>query len=201
MLRNIILLVVAVTLSGCQTGVNLHYQPIEGANVSNRIPVSLSVTDQRKYVLSGDQDPSFLGKSRGGFGDTKHAYTEDRAPLADHLKKDLSQELRSLGFDEQASKDSRAITVTIQDWNSDGWYDVNFWYEVAISVTSPEGNVLAQSVIKDEKRLEGHGGLAGSLTIINEMPKVYGEIIKALVRDNKEVYSAMKTGMVSKKAE
>jgi hypothetical protein len=200
MLRNIILLFVAVALSGCQS-VNLHYEPVVGASVINRVPVSLSVTDQRKYVLSGDQGPSFLGKSRTNFGETKHAYTEDRAPLADHLKKDLLQELRSLGFDEQASKDSRSITVTIQDWNSDGWYDVNFWYEVAISVTSPEGTVLARSVIKDEKKLEGHGGLAGSLTIINEMPKIYGEIIKALVRDNAEVYSALKTGITSKRAE
>lgn len=185
--KNILLLAVVVTLSGC-AGVNLHYEPVAGTNIGHRTPVLLSVTDQRKIVSSGEKTPSYLGR----FGDLI-VHTDDNAPLAGHLKQDLLQELRSLGFDELAAMDSRPITVTIQDWNTDGNY---FWYEVTISVTSPEGNVLAQSVVKDRKAL--NGGVVG---ITAGMPETYGEIIKALVRDNEEVYAALKTGMVSRKAE
>lgn len=198
MLKNIILLAIAVTLTGCMFTAGLHYEPVTRTDVSNLQPVFLSVIDQRKFVLSGDKSPSFLGKFRAGFADIKDVYTETKVPLADHLKQDLLKELRSLGFEEQASKDSRSITVTIQDWNSDGFVNVNFWYEVAVSVASPEGNVLARSVIKGERQLKGNFFMGGGLGAIQEgMPIVYGEIIKALVRDNEEVFAALKDGRVS----
>lgn len=188
MLRVVPCLLIAAALAGCGT---VNPEPVGRANISNRVPVSLSVSDQRRFVLSGEKSPSFLGKSGN-----LNAYTADKAPLADHLKRDLLQELRSLGFDEQASSDSMQIAVTIQDWEMDGLY---FWYDVSISVTSPGGNLLAHSVINDKKSLDIVGeGLFG---ITAGMPRAYGETIKALVRDNPDIYSALKTGMVSKKVE
>ena len=86
-----------VVVLACVAGqkVDTTYSPEPESVATDQGAVTLSVTDQREYVLSGDKDPSYIGKFRAGFGNTWDVKTEGQVPLAQLVAKDLGADLEA----------------------------------------------------------------------------------------------------------
>ena len=195
MFRILALLFCSLVLTGCVAGQNikLQYQPDSVA--VTKLVVSdgfaLSVSDKRSFVTSGNKNPWYIGHYRAGFGNTWDVTTYKKVPLADQLQADLKKELMSLGLKEGASETARLVAVTIRDWNFDAMNNGRFWYDIQIVVSGRDGDVLAESSVKEEKVIKGSMMTGAKSAMEKQVPLIYGEIIRKLVRENPAILAAL----------
>lgn len=187
MLRPIALLVLAVVLAGCVAGQNikLQYQPgpPRGSTAVSSGAVFVTVSDQRSYVTSGNKEPSYLGHYRGGFGNTWDVMNYKDVALADQMRSDIWRELASLGFKEAGQGAEKTIAVVIHEWNFDANINGRVWFDVAITVVAADGRQLATARVKDEKIVKGSVMTGAKGAMEEQVPAIYGEVIRRLLRD------------------
>jgi len=183
------------SLTGCVVGQSLktNYQPAAASKVAAGGPVVIDVADNRPYVKSGEKSPYYVGKYRSGFGIPWDVTTQDKEPLADVLKRDLGKEVEALGFNvaEPASA-ARKISVSVEEWNFDGYQNGKFWYALDVNVTDANGKVLATSQLKDNKGITGNLWTGAKGGFERDMPKLHAEILRKLVRENRTVLDALR---------
>ncbi len=170
------LLAIAMLLSGCAVGNRHHYQDVlADIQYSGNIAVTVGTQDARPYVISGNKPPSFVGLSRGGFGNTFDINTESGRPLADDVGQDIIRSLAQKGFKTvivelrpqdddtgafaklSATKSPRLLFMKITEWKSDTYQNTALIYNVDLRVMDESGKILA------EKFLEGRDNLKGSV--------------------------------------
>jgi hypothetical protein len=181
-------------LAGCVAGQSLHTEyeapaavaPVSGATVT------LAVTDDRPYVKSGEKAPYYVGRYRAGFGNPWDVSTDNDEPLADILRRDIAEELAALGHPVKAEGAAdRGIAISIRDWNFDGYQNGQFWYDLLVTVRSPTGDVLVNSIVKDKIGISGTLWEGAKGGFERDMPRLYPQIIRKLARENDEVSAAL----------
>ncbi len=179
---------------GCVVGqkVTLAYTPegIETKVVStNRITVV--VNDKRPYVKTGEKEPWYIGHYRAGFGNTWDVSTDGKVALADQFRMDLQKELESLGFTLDQPF-NRTLNVDIIDYNFDAMLNGKMWYAIRIKVLDDQNRILAEDMLEDRIIIEGSFWVGAKYAFEKEVPKIYGNIIKQIVRENTDVVNALR---------
>jgi hypothetical protein len=188
----ILLLIACVPMYGCVVGQSLpmHYQAeLMLVAPADSVPVSVSVTDGRPYVVSGNKPPYYIGRYRAGFGNPWDVTTENRQPLADLLEADVVEELKSLGY--MTDDSGRTLALTINDWNFDGWQNGRLWYEILVILSASDGTELYSGSVSDEIGVTGTGLGAIKGGMERDMPAIYRSVIRKVVRDNAGLMSAL----------
>ena len=180
-------------LSGCVAGqsIKLSYTPDPAVNSPATEPVTLVVRDQREYVTNRDKDPWYLGHYRAGFGNTWDVANYGKAPLEDQFRSDLHRELQTLGFTGDAASQN-TLTISIREWNFDAATNGRLWYEIRVAVTDRSGRVTAESTIKDQRIIRGSAMTGAKSAMEREVPEIYRDVIRALVRNNATVLAALR---------
>lgn len=192
--RIIVLALGVFLLTGCVSGqhIRMDFAAGEAAGGKARSSVLLGVTDARAYVLSGEKESSYIGRYRAGFGNPWSVTTFQRVPLAEHILRDLKKEMKSLGFTgTEKAPAMKRLAVEIVEWNFDGFQNGRFWYEIAVRVEDAAGNILTAKTLKEEIVVKGTVMLGARGGFEREMPLIYGQVIRALVRTNPEVLEAL----------
>ena len=186
-----ILLFVSIPMVGCVAGqsVTIDYSAEAMAVApADAGAVRVTVADKRPFVLSGDKPAYFVGKYRAGFGNPWDVTTEDRKPLAELMQADVVEELQALGFGTDGA--GKTLAVTINDWNFDGWQNGRLWYDIAIMLSSSDGTELYSGAVKEEVGITGTlSGIKGGVE--RDIPVIYSNAIKKIVRENSELLSAL----------
>jgi hypothetical protein len=185
-----------VVVLACVAGqkVDTTYSPEPESVAADQGAVTLSVTDQREYVLSGAKDPSYIGKFRAGFGNTWDVKTEGQVPLAELIAKDLGADLEALGFSlPEGVATPRRLEVSIKDWNSDSYKHAEIWYDLDVRVTDGQGEMLHEETIKKENIvIEGSAMTGPKKAFMKEYPGIYKGVIMQIARDNDAVLNALR---------
>lgn len=199
-IRRIHAVIAFVALAGCVVGQSLPtaYTPPAAAQpavAGKAVSVQVAVVDDRAYVKNGDKPPHYVGKYRAGFGNPWNVYTENDEPLASILQRDLSAELRALGYEaRQVAPADRRLDISILDWNFDGYQNGKMWYELAATVRDATGNVVATDTVRDESTIKGTFWMGAKGGFEREMPKLYAAAVARLVRDNPAISAALRGG-------
>ena len=200
-MRRFALVVVAVMacwmMAGCAVGqkIPLTYTPeqVEAAQGVDTLPLSVTVTDDRPYVVSGDKNATFIGKYRAGFGNTWDVSTEGKTPLAQILYRDLTADLRKFGLTlVPNSTAERRLTVSIQDYNFDCYINCRVWHHLKVEIKDTSGSILHARNILDEQDVSGSAMWGPKGAMEAELPKIYNKMIRNIVRGDAEAMAALK---------
>lgn len=195
-MRYVTLALAPLALAGCVAGQSLgtDYEAQPAAVATGGSSVLLTVIEDRPYVKSGDKAPYYVGRYRAGFGNPWDVSTQDNVPLVDVLRGDIAEELVALGHPVKDSAPAdRQMAVSIRDWNFDGYQNGEFWYDLLVTVRAADGAVLVNSVVKDKVGITGTLWEGAKGGFERDMPKLYPQVIRKLVRENAEVSAALKT--------
>lgn len=190
----------ALLLGGCVAGQSLqtgYESPAAAAPAAAAAAaaVSVSVSDDRPFVRSGEKPPHYIGKYRAGFGNPWDVSTENDEPLADILARDLKADLAAMGYRAAAEPGTaRSLSVSIVDWNFDGYQNGRFWYELRVRVTDPDGRALAADTVQESTNIKGTFWMGARGGFEREMPKLYPRVVRKLVRENDKISAALKAG-------
>jgi hypothetical protein len=186
-------LIAVFALSGCVVGQNikLRYEP-PAANAGSSTPVTLSVTDKREYVVSGNKRPEYVGHYRAGFGNTWDVVNFRNVPLADQMNTDVQKELQSLGFSSGNAQSGKTVSIEIHEWNFDAATNGRFWFDVRLVVKSANGAELYATQVKDERIIKGSAWSGAKNAMARGIPVIYGEVIRKLIRENPGTMAALR---------
>ena len=151
------------------------------------------VTDERPLVASGDKQAWYIGRYRAVFGAPSNVANHKKVALAEQMRADLARELASLGLAEAPSAPSKRLKVRIYDWDFDAGKNGRVWYDVSISVADSRGQLLASSQAKDEKLTQGSVIEGAKYAMQEDIPVLYGELIRKLVRDDPKIIEALRS--------
>ena len=173
-MKNILILICAVYLTGCAGGQTYNYQmssmdiPVKASEQRTLI---LAVEDRRPYVLSGDKEPSFVGLQRGGFGEPWDVTTDSGKPLTEDMSVAIVKGLEDAGYTvvnvpanndkvflvKAASKNnaSRIVILKVRDWKSDVFMGVTLHANLQLRVLDAEGKLLAGSSLEAMEKIAG----------------------------------------------
>ena len=163
-------ILVLIFVSGCAVGVKHDYKlatlDIQAETVDS---IAVATLDHRGYVLDARKNDSFVGLSRGGFGNPFDIVTLSGNPLADDIsysiaasldtssvrtmviKIEPSQSVSNAFAKLQAEGAQRSILLTLREWKSDSYFNVGFHYDFDISILDAQGNLLLEKqFIADE---------------------------------------------------
>ena len=194
-MKSFLLVLSPLILAGCVAGQSLQteYEPPAAVAPTAGLSVSLTVADDRPYVKSGEKPAYYVGRYRAGFGNPWDVSTANEEALVSIVRRDIAEELVALGHPlKDAPAADRGLAVSIRDWNFDGYQNGKFWYDLLVTVRSPAGDVLVNSVVKDNIVISGTFWEGAKGGFEREMPKLYPQIIRKLVRENAEVSAALK---------
>lgn len=180
-------------LGGCVAGqtIGLDYAP-EGARSSSRnVSVNVDVTDSRPYIADGSKNGAFIGNYRGGFGNPFDVKTSSGEPLATIVKRDLSADLKALGFNVAEDKAARKVRVTINEWKFDAYTNLTYWYDITVAILDAQNRPLKQHTLKNSVNIEGSAWTGPKSAAEREVPKLYRGIVRKMVRENTEALRAL----------
>lgn len=142
-------------------------------NYSGNAAITAATQDLRKYVVSGQTEPSYEGQVRSTVGIPYHRSTSSGFPLAGEMNKALITSLQQRGFRVtpvslapqatfETAKQSlltsgpeRAILLSIDEWMYDGhgFAGYTIQCDLTIKVIDKEGQLLASVQAKGEQNL------------------------------------------------
>ena len=186
---------VLLLLSGCVAGqsINLAYEPAPAAAEKLAIDVQVISADQRTFVVSGNKQPNYIGHYRAGFGNTWDFTTQNKLPLADNLRRDVSADLVALGFNVVERDAQRILKIIVEDWNFDTYMNGKMWYQLHLAVAAANGETVAESELKDTVVIEGSIWVGAKYAFERELPKIYMTVVNNIVRDNPQILAALKS--------
>ena len=188
-------LAMTLGLTGCVAGQNikLHYEPVTSNNFVSKQLVNIIVSDQREFVTSGNKSPWYIGHYRAGFGNTWDVVNYGKVPLADQMKKDIQSELLSLGFQSDPQNiSSKTVSVFVKNWNFDAMANGELWYDITVVVSDSKGAALASVNLSEKKYIDGSFWTGAKGAMQKEVPKIYSDLIRSMIRDNPVVLAALK---------
>ena len=149
-------------LGGCAFGQKITYSnTTANLDASGDKAVGVATLDQRPYVLSGNKTPSFVGLSRGGYGNPFDVETPGGAPLTDEISESVSRSLAARGFKPSVVKVApsagrrtamegltktgaeRLVLITLKEWKSDKFWRTSLIQDVTVTVFDAAGKELA----------------------------------------------------------
>ena len=156
---------VALLLGGCAFGQKYSYQAatVPMSRMATSAPVALAVQDRRPYVVSQNKPESFVGLSRGGFGNPFDVNTASGQPMALDMRDAIVSGMRARGIEVKvvaaspcdnadriqrgfaASGARRLMLVTLSEWKSDLMISAALHYDVTLVVLDEKGTELARA--------------------------------------------------------
>ncbi len=83
----------------CGSSYRINYSNVKAdLNYSGTRSVAVGVLDKRPYVISGENDPRFVGTMRGGYGNPFDLWTTSDLRLSDEMASNMAESLRGRGF-------------------------------------------------------------------------------------------------------
>ena len=166
-LPHLVLVASATLLGGCAFGQKFNYAAtkIDAGAVSSERMAALTVLDQREYVKSGKKPESFIGISRGGFGNPFSVQTESGSPLATEMATALAGALRDKGVQVQVvavrpgsgvkgarselarTKADRQLLFILNEWKTDSMARTGLDFDIALEVMDRDGSDLASATL------------------------------------------------------
>jgi hypothetical protein len=160
-----------VTLSGCAFGQKFNYaeSSINVGSVGTTRSASVAVLDQREYVKSGKKSESFIGLSRGGFGNPFDVVTKSGAPMATEMATSVAASLRAKGLKVQTvtvppagglerarqalsrTGSDRLLVFTLNEWKTDTMMRTGLDFDVTLDVMDGSGVNLARSHVSGKE--------------------------------------------------
>jgi hypothetical protein len=156
---------VAAVLSGCAVGQKFSYS--DSSIVLRRVDAgrttAVTVLDQRKYVKNGNKSESFVGLSRGGYGNPFDVDTKSGAPMASEMATSIAAALRAKGLTVQTvtvrpadgfegarhalirTGSDRNLLFTIEEWKTDTMMRTGLDFDITLDILDNSGNKLAQN--------------------------------------------------------
>ncbi|MBU2884994.1 hypothetical protein KO507_04340 [Gilvimarinus agarilyticus] len=200
-------LVVVSLCSGCAVGVKHEYE-VDPKRVWIRSDATVNVAtlDHRPYVISGDKPESFVGLSRGGFGNPFDVVTKSRDPLADDISDTLVKALYQEGMSArkvplrpsssveeavealQQEDADRYLLLLLSEWKGDSMMNVAFIYDFEIQVLDEKGTILVVEQYKDKENLGATDAFnpGGGIKIKNRFRSLVPELFSS-----KEIRAAL----------
>ena len=195
----IVLLGMVLALGGCAVGQTFSYADTDVVLKPAADPGSLillAVLDQRAYILDGRKKDSFVGLSRGGFGNPYNVDTRSGVPLATEMAISIAAALRASGYEvrsvtvkpgdgvEGATKAllgnaaNRFLLLTLHEWKTDTLARTGLHFDLAVEVFDGSGQSLATH------RVSGFEVSGGSiLSAEKDAQKWFEEKIGELLRE------------------
>ena len=191
-----LLLGLSFVATGCavKQKVALEYQTETTAAAAQAYPkVNVVVNDERPYIKDGEKPASYIGTYRGGFGNPFNVNTKDHVALSTLVLGDLEKDLSALGF--IGENGDKTLVVDIMKWKFDAYQNATFDYLLNVQVLDSTKNVLAKNdVVGDKIFIKGSFWTGGKGGVERDMPQLYSNIIKNIVRENSDVLTALKAG-------
>lgn len=153
----------AVLLAGCAAGQKFNYStahiPLQIAPTATS--VSVAVLDTRSYIVSGRKKESFVGLSRGGYGNPFEVTTSSGGPLATEMGTALAAALGGSGRTVSpvtvkpaggvdaarralvAGGTAKGVLLTLREWKTDTMMRTGLDYDVSLEVLDASGRTLA----------------------------------------------------------
>lgn len=159
-----------LALAGCAAGQSLqttYTPPAPAASAEAKASVLVAVADDRLYVKNGDKPPHYIGKYRAGFGNPWNVYTQNDEP-ADHK-----------------------LSLSIKEWNFDGYQNGKMWYEFEVTVHDVTGKVIVTDTVREETAIKGTFWMGAKGGFEREMPKLYTTAVAKVVRENPAISAAL----------
>lgn len=173
-MKSLVIALLSLSLGACAVGNRHEYSKVTPElAVSTANSVAVGVHDERPYVVAGGKPATFVGLSRGGFGNPFDINTESTKPLAEDMGQTLAQAFKRSGVDvktiqiQPAESDTaarqvvvklgqqRSLLLTIKEWKSDTYQNTTLAYDLRLVVLDRTGTVLA------DKSLRGNDNLGG----------------------------------------
>jgi len=175
MMKCVAVVLLAFVASGCAVGVQHQYDVADfNIAVTTNRTLAVGVLDSRKYVLSGEKTPDFVGNSRGGTGVPFDVTTLSEKPLATDMAKAIASVLKRAGVSvreinipakitaSQAisillkSQAERNILLVVAEWRSNTYVRTSLSYAAKLSVLDSSGRELASRSILGKDNLGGN---------------------------------------------
>jgi hypothetical protein len=160
----------AIVLGGCAFGQKITYSGTTAdVDAAGHEAVAIATLDQRPYILDGDKKPSFVGLSRGGYGNPFDVETPNGAPLADEISESVSRSLAERGFKTSVVKvrasesrhaaidalmatgAERLALVSLREWKSDKYFRTSLIQDVTVKVFDAKGEELASATFSSDE--------------------------------------------------
>jgi hypothetical protein len=160
-------------MTGCAVGNQYDYRRADIAlPVAGGGTVGMGVLENREYVLSGEKKPDFVGLQRGGFGNPFDVTTASGDGFTSDLADALEKGLRDSGFAVKRLQitspgasavqaeigkngETRNIVLTVNEWKTDIYMDMNLHFDLFLEVVSRDGQILASNRISGEEKVSG----------------------------------------------
>jgi hypothetical protein len=147
-------------------------------------PVAISVSDDREEVKRGDKKEWYLGEAPSG---DKELSNHQLVPLHAQLRDDLSDELKSLGFDVVSENKVRKLEVSIREWRYDADASVLRYRVEARVLERDDGAVLAQSMLGENVAI----GETDEKKTKAALKAAYVAVVRKIIRENATILSAL----------
>jgi len=200
-MRYVLALIVALAAGGCAVGGKHQYHDITPElKYPVRGKVAVAVQDQRKDVVSGTRPESYVGWSRGGYGNPFDVTTESGQPLAKEFQTSIAAALTRAGAQvvrvdvrpaaapAEARKQlaatgaDKAVLLVLRDWHVDTYFNVNLDHDVSLTVLGRRGQVLATKELTGSDRIGT--GLVDPYAVAREsVPPAYRRKLEQLLAD------------------
>lgn len=160
MVPRLLLIALCVPLSASFLAIGTKYDystSIKSIPVSGTGTIAVEVIDERPYVVSHEKNPNFVGLARGGFGNTFNVGTVSGQPMADEMRTAIAAALQAQGFTVTAKGEPapRKLELKILEWKTDVMARMKVQYDLTLTITDEQGQLLAQSSTKGEEVLGG----------------------------------------------
>lgn len=198
MIRTVPAILAAVLLTGCAVGQKFNYAttsiPLQVVPAASN--VSVAVLDARPYVVAGKKKESFVGLSRGGYGNPFDVTTSGGGPLATDMSSALVGALGGSGRTVTpvavkpadgvdgarralaASGAQKSLLLTLREWKTDTMARTGLDYDVTLDVLDPSGRSLASKALSGKE-------VAGSaiMSAEKDAQRWFGDKVAQLLAD------------------
>jgi hypothetical protein len=160
-----------MALSGCAVGQKFSYaeSSINVGSVGTARSAAVAVLDQREYVKNGKKSESFVGLSRGGYGNPFDVETKSGAAMASEMATSIVAALQGRGLKVQAvtvrsgdgpeparqalfrSGSDRLLLFTLNEWKTDTMFRTGLDYDVTLDVLDRNGTSLARNQVSGKE--------------------------------------------------
>ncbi len=212
--KSLFALTMLLTLMGCATGVKHDYlsaTPTLTARGTGALAVGIH--DQRTSVVSGNRKVSWVGESRGGYGNPFGVQTLSGNAFADDFSVVVTRALSGKGYDatsvniaptashEEAKAalfrvgHDKLLLITLNRWKSDTYQAVRLFYNITAEVFGSDAQSLATKELEFTGRLGG-GGMNPPSRSREYVPIAYQRAIESLLNDEEIVEALEKESVV-----
>jgi len=161
----------ALALSGCAVGQKFHYgdASMNVDTVGASRSAAVAVLDQRSYIKTKDKPESFVGLSRGGYGNPFDVNTRSGGSMASDMASSIVAALQARGIKAEAAVvrpadgpegawqvlvrtgADRLLLFTLNEWKTDTLVRTGLDFNVTLDVFDRAGTALARSQVSGKE--------------------------------------------------